>query len=375
MSIRSRALSFLFCCGVAAASSLAVSKDLLAQAASTNTTQRGTVKSASATAIVIATDTNAELTVTPADSARILQLAPGSTDLKSAQTITLANISAGDRVLVTGHPGDGASTVTAARIILMKSSEIASLHASQTQEWLRHGTGGIVKSVSGSTIAVGSGSKVLTVTTTPATIYRRYASDSVKFEDAKSGSLADIATGDQLRVRGAKSDDGSTITADEIVSGAFQNLAGAVAKVDPASGTITIKDLATKQTVTVAVTANSDLRHLPEQQATAFARSHSGAAAPASAPVAPSTAGASSRRAGMDLSQMLSRLPSQQVTDLKPGDAVMVVASRTSNGTLTAVTLLSGVEPILSTSTGQSTPTLSPWTINTGGAEAGGGGQ
>ncbi len=374
MPIRSHALSLLLYCSVAAAPFVAGSKCLLAQTTPANTTQRGTVKSVTATAIVIATDANAELTVTPTDSARILQLAPGSTDLKSAQTIPLSDIAAGDRVLVTGRPGDAASTVTAARIILMKSSDIASLHASQTQDWQRHGTGGVVKSVSGNTITVGTGAKLLTVTTAPTTIYRRYASDSVKFEDAKAGSLAEIAPGDQLRVRGAKSDDGGTITADEIVSGAFQNLAGAVGKVDPSAGTITLKDLATKQTVTVSITSNSDLRHLPEQQAAAFARSHSDAATP-SGPSAPSTPGASSRRAGMDLSQMLSRLPSQQVADLKPGDAVMIVASRTSTGSLTAVTLLSGVEPILSTSAGQSTPTLSPWTINTGGAEAGGGGQ
>ena len=134
-------------------------------------------------------------------------------------------------------------------------------------DWQRRGTGGLVKTVSGDTITVSNGAKLLTVSTTPTTVYRRYAGDSVKFEDAKPGKLADIAPGDQLRVRGAKSADGSSITAEEVVSGSFENLAGAISKVDPAAGTVTLKDLATKQTVTVSITANSDLRHLPPQMA------------------------------------------------------------------------------------------------------------
>ena len=46
---------------------------------------------------------------------------------------------------------------------------------------------------------------------------------------------------------------------------------------------------------------------------------------------------------------MMSRLPTIKLTDLKIGDAVMVVASEPSPEatTVDAITLLSGVEPIL----------------------------
>ncbi len=64
-----------------------------------------------------------------ADAARILQLAPGSTDLKSAQAITLADIAVGDRVLVTGKAGDDAGSLMASRVILMKSTDIAQKNA------------------------------------------------------------------------------------------------------------------------------------------------------------------------------------------------------------------------------------------------------
>ena len=50
-------------------------------------------------------------------------------------------------------------------------------------------------------------------------IIRRYAADSVKFDDAKPGTLDQIKPGDQLRARGTKSDDGKEMAAAEIVSG------------------------------------------------------------------------------------------------------------------------------------------------------------
>src|SRR5206468_254811 len=117
----------------------------------------------------------------------------------------------------------------------------------------------------------------------PTTKFRRYAGDSVKFEDAKPGTLSQIETGDQLRVRGNKSEDGATIQADEIVSGSFKNLAGTIATINAANGVLTLKDLATKKTMTVSVTSSSDLRKLPPEMAARLAARARGAA-PGAAP-------------------------------------------------------------------------------------------
>jgi hypothetical protein len=78
----------------------------------------------------------------------------------------------------------------------------------------------------------------------------------------------------------------------------------------------------------------------------------------------------------MDLSQMLSRLPTETLSDLKAGDAVMVVASQADSAStnVAAVTLLSGVEPILAaTPNGAATMSLSPWNVGGSEPEAGGG--
>jgi hypothetical protein len=235
------------------------------------------------------------------------------------------------------------------------------------------------------TIAIGP--RKVAVTTSAKTQFRRYAGDSVKFEDAKPGTLAQIQAGDQVRVLGAKSDDGSSIAAEVIVSGSFKNLAGLIASIDAAKGTLTLKDLATKKTVTVMVTANSNVRTLPPQAAAMFAaRAKGGASASGGASPQPAgqTEGAgggrfggAGRSAGGDLSQLVSRLPNKTIADLKVGDAVMIVASQPDPGSasVTAVTLLSGVEPILAaTPSGGPAMTLSPWNIGGEGAPEGGGG-
>jgi co-chaperonin GroES (HSP10) len=354
--------------------------------------QLGTVTAVAGNSLTLKTDAGQVVVVRVADGARILQLAPGSTDLKTAQAIALTDIAAGDRVLVTGNAGESAAAFAASRVILMKSGDIAQKHEMEQADWQKRGTGGIVSAVDASTgtLTVSVGAKKVAVNTSSKTQFRRYAGDSVKFEDAKPGTIAQIQVGDQLRVRGAKSEDGSSIQAEEVVSGSFKNLAGVIATIDAASGTLTLKDLTTKKTVTVLVTANSNVRTLPPQAAAMFAARAKGGAAGAggaggsSQPAAGQGAetpgggrpGGGGRSAGGDLSQLVSRLPNKTIADLKVGDAVMIVASQSDPGSasVTAVTLLSGVEPILAATPGAPSMTLSPWSIGGEGAPEGGGG-
>lgn len=379
----------------------------------------GTVESISGNSLTLKSDDGKSSTVAVAEGARILQIAPGSTSLKSAEVIALTDIAVGDRILVTGQAAAAApAPFQASRIILMKSIDIAKKHAAEAQEWEKHGTGGIVSAVDPATgtVTITSRGKKIAVQTTASTIFRRYAGDSVKYEDARPSVLAAIQPGDQMRVRGQRSDDGMTIQAAEIVSGSFLNLAGTIATLDASAGTLTLKDLATKKTYTVAVTANSNLRYLPPEDARKFAAlergaggsgapgaaggsgssaSHGGGATspsgtsaaaaghahssseaaaqpPAASPSANPTPGAAP---AMSLSQMLPQLPTATLADLRPGDALMIVASQPSPGSssLTAVTVLAGVEPILTaTPTGRSGPSLSPWNVS-GAPDDGGG--
>ena len=377
--------------------------------------QLGTVKTVSGNTVTLTTDAGLTVTVTVPNGAQVEQLAVGSTDLKTAKPSQFADIAVGDRVLATGKAVAGATNINALRIVLIKSTAIAAMQEAQIADWKARGTGGIVSTIDTAkgTIALESGSKKLTITTSSATKFRRFEDGSVKYEDSKPGTLAQIRPKDQLQVLGNKSADGLTIQAEEIMSGSFLNLSGLITSIAPGSGidmqtgTITFKDLATKKIMTVNVTTNCDMRNIPLQTATMLAnRSNgggggrggrggrgggrgggggetngdAGGGAPASAAVpdaglaaigidstlgtagavagANGTAGAAGqedaagamrRSAGADLSQMMPRLPVIKLTDLKIGDAVMVVASEPSPGanTVDAITLLSGAEPIL----------------------------
>ena len=192
--------------------------------------------------------------------------------------------------------------------------------------------------------------------------------------------------------------DGSELAADEIVSGTFRNIAGTISALDASAGTIIVLDLVSKKSVTVRITAESQLRKLPapmaqrigmhlkgtstERQPSAPTPGGAGSTANAeqtAKPSGPPSGGSESGGSGgigrpggggtADLQQMINRMPAATLADLQKGDAVMVVATEGgANGVSTVVTLLCGVEPILEASPKSNSSTiLSPWSLNSGG--------
>ncbi|MFZ0737196.1 MAG: DUF5666 domain-containing protein [Candidatus Acidiferrales bacterium] len=353
----------------------------------------GTVTAISGNAVTVKSDVGAESTFLVDDSTRMLRTAPGQTDLKTATPIHLADLQPGDRVLVRGKPSDGAKSIAALAIVVMKKSDIEGKQQSEREDWAKRGVGGIVSSVdpASGTITISSasmaGTKSIAIHISKDTIIRRYSPDSVKFDDAKIGTLDQIKPGDQVRARGTRSADGSEITAEEIVSGSFLNIAGLITAIDTAGSTLTVNDLKTKKPVVVKITASSQVRQLPEMFAQRIAmrfRGAAGSAAPGGAanggapPANASSAaggggsmgggpGGGSRPGGTpDFQQILSRLPVASLSDLKKGDAVMIVTTPgAASGAVTAITLLSGVDAILAASpTGnQQAELLAPWNL------------
>ena len=372
----------------------------------------GTVKSINGNSIVLTTDSGAEMTVTIADSARIVQATPGQTDLKNAAVIRVSDIHVGDRVLAFGRSG-GANSVVPSTVIVMKQSDIAQKHQQEREEW-RKGTGGIVKEINptAGTItianALASSGKPIVIQVSPTTSIRRYSPDSINFDDAKPSTMNEIKAGDQLRARGTKNDDGSEFTAQAIVTGTFRNIAGTVISTDAANNSVTVMDLLTKHPVTLKISADSQLHKLPLSVAQRFAARLKGGAGPANGgPMASgessqNPAGASPSRGGAgqgnwrgqsgsggtpdssqaayrrgngapDFQQMLTRMPTVAISDLLKGDSVMLVATEGSaTAAPTAIILISGVEPILTAAPAGAAAAniLSPWNL---GSSPGGG--
>ncbi|MGD0457810.1 MAG: hypothetical protein ABSC21_08705 [Terriglobia bacterium] len=349
----------------------------------------GAVVSVEQTGFTIQTDSGTRLTVLLPDNATLLRVAPNEKTLKNATKINARDISIDDRILVRGHISDDQKTLLATAAIVMSKVDITRKQEAERADWQKRGVGGLVSSVdpATSTIAISTAAlgtvKKVAIHITKDTILRRYAADSVRFDDAKPATLDQIKPGDQLRARGTRSEDGSEFAAEEIVSGSFRNIAGTVSSIDVSQNTISVIDLKTKKPVLVKVTSDSQLRKLPPMMAQRVAMRLKGgetsgppngagagggpppAAPPAGVPPSGGVPGGPRPGGAPDLQQILNRMPPATLADLQKGDAVMIVATQgAASGGVTAITLLSGVEAILASSASASQAMfMSPWNL------------
>lgn len=320
--------------------------------------------------IVLKSDAGAEINVLLQPSASFRRVAPGETDLRNASTIALTDIAAGDRVLARGKLSEDRKSVAATLIVVMSQGDIAKKQAAEHADWDKRGISGIATATGANEIAIsvlGAGAaKTVVVTPAPTAIVRRYAPDSVKFVDAKPSTLTEIKPGDQVRVRGNKSEDGARVIAEEIVSGTFRTIAATVISVDAQKNEMRVTDLATKKPVVVRINPSSNMHKLPPQMAQMIAarnRPPEESTLPARG-VHPGPGGGGMRRnGGGDLSRMLEQMPVVTLAELKPGDALIVSSTvGTATDHITAITLLAGVEPIL-TKPGTREMALGTWTL------------
>jgi Domain of unknown function (DUF5666) len=368
----------------------------------------GTLESINDTGIVLAADSGQEVHVTLQDSTRLLRVAPGQKDLKTATPLQRQDLQTGDRILVRGRPSSDSSSLTALAVIVMKQSDVAAKKDKDREDWQKRGVGGLVTAADATAGTVNismtsfTGSKTVAIHTTKNTILRRYALNSVKFDDAKVAPIDQIKAGDQLRARGAKNEDGTELAADEIVSGTFRNLAGTITAVDSGANTLTLKDVLSKQSVVVKITSDAQLRKLPAEFAQRIAMRLKGGVAAgipgaaaagmggmgggsgggagarsqggAQGPGGPAGGMGEGRRTGgpPDIQQILSRMPPATLADLNKGDAVMIVSTEGgASGEVNAITLLAGVEPILTAAPSASQALmLSPWSLSSSSVEA-----
>jgi hypothetical protein len=408
------------CATTSAASAVPVSQAQQAAPQSAVEKQVGAIKSIEGNVVTITTDAGASATVSVQPTTKIVRVAPGQTDLKTAVPVELKDLQVGDRVLVRWKASDTAKPVAAMGVILMKKSDVDAKQQHDRDDWQKRSIGGLVSAVDAGSGAVSisvtasGGTKTIAIHTTPKTVFRRYAADSVKFDDAGPSSLAQIKPGDQVRALGTRNADGTAMDAEEIVAGSFRNIAGTISAIDPASNSITVMDLITKKPVVVNVSSQSQLRKLPPEVAQRIAfrlkaagggasqaggspATSGGAAANGNSPAgngatgssstdarpggngAPNSGAGSARPSGgqADLQQILSRMPVTPLTDFQKGDAVMVVSTEGSSaGGVTAITLVGGVEPILAAApSGSQGMTLSPWSLGSSAMDAAGGGN
>ena len=350
----------------------------------------GTITAINGDTLTIKTDAGDVRQVGVPATAALKRVEPGQKDLSAAATIQLADLATGDRVLVRLDPNATGTDSQAAQIVSIKQADVAQRQQQEREDWQRNGVGGLVKNVdpAGGFIVVTSGAgatmKIVKVHVSSATVLKRYAPASVRYDLAQPAPIDRIQPGDQMRARGQKNADGTELEAKEVVSGSFRNISGTIASLDSAGSTFVVKDLVTKKQYTVHITPDAQMHALPEMMAHTVAARLKGAAPSTGGAAGTGAAGGQQRTSngqsggggqwgsgqgrgqGGDMQQLLNHAPAIQFADLKKGEAVMLVSTADASD-VTAITLLTGVEPLLEAPEA-SRNLLANWSMGSGGA-------
>ncbi len=318
----------------------------------------GEVISISGTEIELKTDSG-KVTVEISERTEIKRVPPENPRLAAATPAELTDLGVGDRVAATGVPSNDRTRLPARTIYLITKSDIEKKQAEETQRWATRGMSGRVASVNRETGQITvevrgvMGSSTVVVTPKADAVFKRYAQDSVRYSETILSSIANIEAGDMLRALGDRGPDGLSFLAEEIVTGAFQTIAGTVKSVDAAKNEIIISDLQTEQDIVVSIGPGSALKRFPEEMAMRMAGG--GAGQGGQQPAGQGQTGQSGMRAGGPggmprggIDDMFERFPTISAAELKPGDMIAVSSSRNGDSSrVTAIKLLAGVEPFI----------------------------
>jgi hypothetical protein len=253
-------------------------------------------------------------------------------------------------------------SMPALEFYVMSKGDIAQQRERERDEWRKRGLAGSVSAINADAkeITVESrtaeGPKPVVIATTAETKFRRYAPDSVRFSDAKPSAIGELKVGDQLRALGNAN--GGKFSADEIVTGSFQTIGGAITEVNADKQEIKINDVQSKQPVTIVVSKDSLMRRLTPELLAALT--------PAAKPGAKPEANATPPKG--DLQEMFDQLPALSLAELKPGESILISSTKGADPTrVTAIAVVSGVGPLLQNSQGGRPAAVSLGAMSLGG--------
>jgi hypothetical protein len=360
----------------------------------------GEVKTIDATAkqIVIQTDAGSTVIVSVSDKTTYKKLPPGEKTLTNATDVTFADVGEGDRIMARGTVAEDRKSVPALQVIVMTKGDITKKHDAERMEWRRRGILGVITALKPDTKEITianrtmAGTQSVVIPVSEKTEMRRYAPDSIKFGDAKPSTFTELKVGDQLRAIGDRAEDPLRFNPQKIVTGAFRTVGGVVTAVDPATGEIKINELEKKTPLTIIIKQDAVLRRFPpasemgammggfrggaggppgaggnqQQQGggSGQAPQGGGQAQPAARPqggVSPAggpggagqggqggPGGGGPGRGGFNINDMLERLPTISLADVKVGDTIIVSSTQGVDPTrLTAISLVSGADTLL----------------------------
>ena len=287
---------------------------------------------------------------------------PGETTLSKAVAVTMADMTVGDQVYARGMISDSGTRAPVRQLVIMSHVDIARKHEQERADWRKRGIVGSIKAINNANNEISviarlpEGTRVITITPGEGIRYRRYEAESVKFSNALPSSFGELKVGDQVRSLGNKNADGTRFTAEEIVSGTFRTLIGTITEVNPATAEIKINDLNTKRPLTVVTKEESLVRRI-SPELIAMLAPQKGQPAPANA---------SGPAASKSVEEELEKLKAQTISELQPGEMVIVTSTIGKDASrLTAIALISGVNPLVKALQANAPPAKSRNELNT----------
>jgi hypothetical protein len=297
----------------------------------------GTVTGFKPFEILLKSDSGENVAARFGTDTEVMQVPPGERDFSKAARAAVTDILAGDRIMATFVAG----MPEARRIVLITSRDISKRNEAEKLDWQVRGINGLALSHEGNRITLlirtPEGNHEAAVTVTEKTSIRRYAPDSVKFTQAVPGTVAEIAAGDQVRARGAKSEDGKKVVAEDVVFGTFLTRMGAITAVRRDQGEIDIQEVTTRKPLTVRIAGDSQMKKMPDLRAMM-----TGSKVPAAGGhVAPPPQPATPPGKPFDIQMAMQGLPAATFDDLRVGSAVVITSTKGSSpSTVTAIMLM-----------------------------------
>ena len=332
----------------------------------------GEVKSIDATAkqLTIKTDAGSTVTVSLSDKTTYKKLAPGETTLTNATDVAFTDLAEGDRVMARGTVSADQKTVPALMVVVMTKGDLTKKAEAERAEWRRRGILGVITALKPETKEITithramAGNQLVVIPVTDKTEMVRYAPDSIKFADAKPSNFSELKVGDQLRALGDRTDDPLRFNPQKVVTGSFRTVGGVVKEIDTAKGEIKIAELEKKTPLTIVIKQDAVLRRFPAEFGAGFGARPGGGGPGGAAPGGGGQGqgaqgnaqqrpqgggpGGPGGRPGFNINDMLERLPTISIADVKVGDTIIVSSTQgVDPSRLTAISLVAGADTLL----------------------------
>ena len=329
----------------------------------------GEVKSMDAAAkqLTIKTDAGSIVTVSLSDKTTYKKLAPGEQSLTNATDVTITDLAEGDRVMARGNVAADQKSVPALMVIVMTKGDLAKKADAERAEWRRRGILGVITALKPETKEITithrtmGGNQLVVIPVTEKTEMRRYAPDSIKFADAKPSDFSELKVGDQLRALGDRTEDPLRFNPQKVVTGSFRTVGGVVTAIDAATGQIKINELEKKTPLTIVIKQDAVLRRFPAEFGMGFgaraggqgqgqgqAQGNAPQRPPSGGPGGGGPGGPGGSPGGPNINDMLERLPTISIADVKVGDTIIVSSTQGVDPTrLTAISLVAGADTLL----------------------------